>query len=274
VRRSFDRVAGIGVWIVLCATVGATSIWEKPFKTWSDAELKEFLATSPWTGKASVSYTKARGAESQPIDETIHVTWASALPVRQARIRESIGVGGTVPPDAEQSVAQPLPMYVITLKVSGGPASSSYARLVTAIQKETFLLREGKEPIAAMQAEGAVLDKNGNVIETPPGPPAPGGQGAGGAPQGALPGTGPAFSLLRTADQGQRGGGGGGFGGGGFGGRGGVPGGSSRLVFAFPKSDPISLTDKEVELVTKVGQYTVKKKFRLKEMVIGGEPAL
>jgi hypothetical protein len=88
---------------------------------------------------------------------------------------------------------------------------------------------------------------------------------------------------------GGRGGGGGGFGGGGRG-VGGPAGGASLLLFAFPKSDAITLADKEVEFVTRLCgpsfggggasggggacQYNVKKKFKLKDMAIKGELAL
>lgn len=40
-----------------------------------------------------------------------------------------------------------------------------------------------------------------------------------------------------------------------------------ELYMVFPKGDPIVLEDKEVEFVAKVGENTVKQKFRLKDMV-------
>ena len=43
------------------------------------------------------------------------------------------------------------------------------------------------------------------------------------------------------------------------------------VVFAFPKTDAILLEDKDVELVTKLGQYDVKRKFNLKDMVFHGK---
>ena len=43
------------------------------------------------------------------------------------------------------------------------------------------------------------------------------------------------------------------------------------LVFAFPKTDPITLEDKQVELFTKLGQIEIKKKFNLKLMVFHGK---
>jgi hypothetical protein len=43
------------------------------------------------------------------------------------------------------------------------------------------------------------------------------------------------------------------------------------LVFAFPRTDPITLDDKEVEFVTTLGTIEIKKKFSLKEMVVSGQ---
>lgn len=43
------------------------------------------------------------------------------------------------------------------------------------------------------------------------------------------------------------------------------------LLFAFPKTDPITLDEKEVELVTKLGTFDVKRKFPLKDMVFRGK---
>ena len=43
------------------------------------------------------------------------------------------------------------------------------------------------------------------------------------------------------------------------------------LVFAFPRTDPITLDDKDVEFVTTIGTIEIKKKFTLKELVFNGE---
>ena len=43
------------------------------------------------------------------------------------------------------------------------------------------------------------------------------------------------------------------------------------LVFQFSKADPITLEDREVEFVTKVGELDIKRKFRLRDMVYHGE---
>ena len=48
----------------------------------------------------------------------------------------------------------------------------------------------------------------------------------------------------------------------------------ASLVFTFPRTSPISLDDKEVEFVTKIGAMELKRKFKLKEMIYQGKLAL
>ncbi|MCL5743645.1 MAG: alpha/beta hydrolase, partial [Acidobacteria bacterium] len=46
------------------------------------------------------------------------------------------------------------------------------------------------------------------------------------------------------------------------------------IVYQFPRTDPITLEDKEVEFISRVGPVEFKRKFKLKEMVYGGKLAL
>ena len=43
------------------------------------------------------------------------------------------------------------------------------------------------------------------------------------------------------------------------------------VAFGFPKDDPISASDKDVEFFTKLGQFEIKKKFSLKDMTFHGQ---
>ena len=43
------------------------------------------------------------------------------------------------------------------------------------------------------------------------------------------------------------------------------------LVYVFPKDDAIVLEDKDVEFVAKVGDTTIKKKFKLEDMVFNDQ---
>jgi hypothetical protein len=43
------------------------------------------------------------------------------------------------------------------------------------------------------------------------------------------------------------------------------------LIFAFPRTDPITLDDRDVEFVTTIGTIEIKKKFTLKDLVVNGQ---
>jgi hypothetical protein len=53
-----------------------------------------------------------------------------------------------------------------------------------------------------------------------------------------------------------------------------IEGGSSVFVFQFSKGLALTMLDREVEFVTKVGTLSIKKKFKMKDMVYKGELAL
>jgi len=51
----------------------------------------------------------------------------------------------------------------------------------------------------------------------------------------------------------------------------GKPGKTMDVVFAFPRSMPFMVEDKEVEFDTKLGTSVVKYKFKLKDMLLNGK---
>jgi len=48
----------------------------------------------------------------------------------------------------------------------------------------------------------------------------------------------------------------------------------NSFLFLFPKSDAITLEDKDVEFATRIGPLEVKRKFKLKDMVYQGQLSL
>ena len=48
----------------------------------------------------------------------------------------------------------------------------------------------------------------------------------------------------------------------------------NSFLFLFPKKEALTVEDKEVEFVTKVGQFDISRKFKLKDMVYQGQLAL
>ena len=136
------------------------------------------------------------------------------------------------------------PSYIVMIQ--GVP--SMYGGMIERIGATTTLERDGKPPIPAQQGVAQLFDKNGAPMEAPArgAGPAAGGDAGGGSAAGRVGRGAPVKDDGSTA----------------------------TLIFGFPKNDPISAADKEVEFSTTIGAYHVKRKFRVKDMLINGEPAL
>ena len=236
------RRVGSSLALCLYAVVwlAAAGVWEtKTYTQWTDKETQAVLTDSAWAGKGSLTNARAGGAVGQIPDWKVTVTWRTAFPIRQALVRKQNGQGGKGTPEQEAMLTAPESHYVIA--VEGLPGM--FAGTIQAIGSQTTLERDGKPPIAPTQGMAQLFDKDGKAVEQLPV------RGAGAAPAG------------------------GGTPGRGFGGFGG-DGSTATLIFGFPKTDPITSADKEVEFSTTIGAYHLKKKFRLKDMVVSGEPAL
>jgi len=244
------------IWAVMAVSLSA-AVWDdKPFTQWSEKDVEKILTDSPWAGKASLTHEKA-GADLGPVpDWKVIVSVRSATPVRQAMARQQLLAGATASPDLESNLATPHPRYAFA--IAKIPQSMRMA-LTKSAQMATMKLK-GKS-VNATEASVTLLDKDGNVVQPP-------------APRGRQGQASPGVQIVPVA---QRGGGGGGFGGGGGVGGGGFgedkSGITATLFLEFPKADPITPTDGEVEVTTVIGGYQVKKTFKLKEMVYKGQLA-
>ena len=213
-----------GVWLLACAVVAAADFWEeKKFTAWSDKDVEKMMSNSPWAKRLTVRFPRppresagvgggggGRGGAGaggfggrdgfgggSPQSRLV-IQWRSALPIRHARVRGRIGEGGTLDPEARETLAQSPPGYLVA--VTGLPRQ--FGRLTPeALMAEARLERKGKSPIAPTQAAAQM--------------------------------EGPAVTL----------------------------------AYLFSRDDVVALEDREVEFVTKVGGTTIKKKFKLEDMV-------
>jgi hypothetical protein len=135
------------------------------------------------------------------------LSWRSALPMKQALVRDQIGAGGAIPAETQELLARGESLYVVT--IMGLP--TRYARSLDSMKAATFLKRSNKPPIALMDM---------------------------GVQQAPASEKSAAFLVV---------------------------------VFGFPRTAAIALEDKDVEFVTKLGQFDIKKKFNLKDMVFHGQ---
>jgi hypothetical protein len=228
VFRRCLAAAAVVVLAVLLLVASGRGTWESaPFADWTAQKLQELLEDSPWAGSGSVSRSRSTGsAASAPATDKALITWTTALPMRQALVREAIGQGGKVNKDAEAFLASSPDFYIISLKLSGSPAAAGYVSLAREVQRETLLVRtDGRHSLTALSVEARALDGNGKMLERVP-----------------------------AASEA-------------------IEGGAAIFVFQFSKGLPLTLLERDVEFVTKVGPLTIKKKFKMKDMVYKGELA-
>jgi hypothetical protein len=241
---------------VIAVTVSAAAVWEeKPFMQWSAKDVEKVLTESPWAGKASLTHEKA-GADLGPVpDWKVIISVRSAAPVRQALVRQQLIAGGTASAELETNLATPHPRYAFA--IAGIP---QFYRTPLAKSAQAATMKVKGMHVMATEASVLLFDKQGNPVQPPT--PGPGGPGRGRQQ---------ASTAVQIVPVAQRGGGGGGFGGGGFAGgfedKSGI---TATLILEFPKGDPVTPTDGEVEVSTVIGGYQIKKAFKLKDMVYKG----
>jgi hypothetical protein len=213
---------------IICVLAGsalvAAEFWEtKPFREWSDKEARRLLENSPWAARIAVPLPNRgpvptpdsagggrggggrggggpEGFGPEPVRVRLTISWSSALPLKLAVARQQAGNGGTIPQDAEATLAREDELYVIAIQ--GLPPQ--YTRSGPTSTIDAFLHRDGKPDIPA----------------------------------------------TRGASQPARGG--------------------AILFVGFPRTDPITLADGDVEFEVKIGALGVKKKFKLKDMIFHG----
>ena len=224
-------VAGLVAWAGAAAQAAAGALWEsKPYTSWTSGELKEILASSPWSGRASMTKIRVPAGTSSVVQETALVTWTTAQPMREALVREQIGQNGTISKEVESFLATPPGSYILALRIDGGTTAASFAKdAAAALPHTSLVLSGGRTPIPATKVEAQVLDREGRLLGTP----------------GSV-----AADGLAAAD------------------------GSSLFVFVFPRGFGITDADKEIEFVTRLGNYAIKKKFKTREMIYRGQLAI
>ena len=221
-------VATVGVWLLTGVALVAADFWvEKDFTTWSDKEVLKMLTDSPWAKQVRIIVSGALaegqgpqiiapnnpecgGEQFDRIQRTKGTsTWASALPIKQATVRQAFGLDAPISAEGQQVLDRPEPAYVVT--VTDLPMAFSWLSGAGDVLKaETMLARKDKAPIAPVDVR--------------------------------------LFNSAQTQ--------------------------SLTLVIQFPRTDPITLDDKDVEFITKLGTDEIKKKFKLADMVFADQLAL
>ena len=137
------------MWLLAAAALVAADFWEeKDFTTWSDTEVQEMLTDSPWAKQVWIIVSGRGGEPLDAVERTeVTFTWNSALPIKQALVRQAIGLDAPIPPESQQALKRTEPFYAVTL--SGLPPTLRWlATRRDALKAESMLARKGKAPIA------------------------------------------------------------------------------------------------------------------------------
>jgi hypothetical protein len=231
------KTAGLLLLFGLCLV--AADFWQKPYMEWSDKDTTKMLTNSPWAKSVSVTMSGPGGGAGAPPAGPPGGGGGGGRGGPQGGGGSEFGPGaqGSGPPSidvvARWQSALPIRQAVVRLKFGAEADKSADAKKV---------LEEQERPYEIVLS-------------------GPMGMFLGGKPEDSAKAlsevsflsssrTGPIKAIQIEV---------------------GKPGKTMDVLFAFPRSMPFTVDDKEVELTTKLGTSTVKYKFKLKDMVVNGK---
>lgn len=225
-----------GLLLLLGFGLAAADFWQKPYMEWSDKDATRMMTDSPWAKFVSVSMGGPGGA-GPPMMPGGGGGFGGGGPQGGGGSEFGPGAQGTAPPTfdvvARWQSALPIRQAFVRLKFGAEADKSADAQKVL----------EQKDRPYEIVLSGAM------------------GMYLGGKPGDAAKALSEVsfLSTRRTgpikATQIEVG----------------KPGPKMDVVFAFPRSMPFTVEDKEVELTTKLGASNLKYKFKLKDMVVNGK---
>lgn len=228
--------------LMFAVSLWAADFWTiKPYTDWNEKELQKIVTNSPWAKQISIAMPAGssgtdsgrkskRGGDSGggsggfgAIGQTsgnseitgtdagggagfsFTVRWQSALPIKQALVKEKYGAEASKSEEAQRILQASEPVYVVVITgLSRGMMRGDADQIKKEMMENTSLLIKGREPIKPAD--------------------------------------------FRIAGQGR-----------------------VDAVFAFPKTNPITEDDKDVEVWCKVAGFNLKQKFHLKDMMFDGK---
>ena len=252
------QIKALAIILTLTTTAAmAAEFWEtKPFMEWSPKEIEKLLTDSPWAGKGGLTHERI-GTNLGPVPEwNLIVSVRSGTPIRMAVARQQLAAGIEASPDLEKNLATPYPRYAIA--VSKIP---QYLRMQLQKSAQGAVLKVKGKELKAVAGAIQLLDKDGKEVQPPPA------RGPQPRPQAS---TGVQIIPVAQGGGGFGGGGGGGFRGGGGGGFNDPSGITATLILEFPKEETLTKDDGEIEITAIIGDYKLKKAFKVKDMVFKG----
>ncbi len=230
----------VGLLLLFGCGLVAADFWQKPYAEWSEKDLTKMINNSPWAKSASVSMGGPGGGGGAPPPGAAPGGFGGGAPGGPQG-----GGGSEFGPGAPGS---------------GPPTFDVVARWQSALPvREAFVrLKFGAEADKSDEAKKVLEAKDRPYEIVLSGPM---GMFLGGKPGEAAKALSEVsvLSSARTGDikpiqiQVSK------------------PGKTMDVLFAFPRTMPFTVEDKEVDLTTKLGASTLKYKFKLKDMVVNGK---
>ena len=225
-------IGALGVWLLACGAVVAADFWEdKEFTSWSDREVREMMTDSPWAKQVNIIMGGLRAEESSQFTGGGFGVGGGGGAVRGGG---GDGFGGIRRARVNVVWINALPVrqaMVRGLVGRNGSVPPEGQQFLSEQDPFYTIAVLGLPP--AFQALGQMA--NQVLAETML------------KPEDRDPIPPIDIGLMREEDQ------------------------SIRVMFMFPRDNPITLADREVEFITKLGPDTeIKRKFRLRDMQVDG----
>ncbi len=229
-----------GLLLLFGCGLAAADFWHKPYTEWSEKDAAKMMNDSPWAKSASVAMSGPGGSGGAPAMAGGGGGFGGGAP------RGPQGGGGSeIGPGAQGS--GPPSFDIVARWQSALPIRQAFVRLKFGAEAdksaEAAKVLEGQERPYEIVLSGPM----GMFLDGKPG------EAAKALSEVSF------LSSRRTgaiqAVQIEVG----------------KPGKTMDVVFAFPRSMPFTVEDKEVELTTKLGASVLKYKFKLKDMVVNGK---
>jgi hypothetical protein len=231
----------------------AADFWQsKPFTDWNDKDVQKMLQSSPWSkpfsvalaggGNGSTAGRRAGGGNSGSSNPTAPMSGPAGTGDQGGLGRYKGGDPGaeggasgvpTVNLTVRWQSAMPVREAIVKAKYGNEAGTSAEAKKALEEKVDHYILSVGGLPKAALQGDADELKKQMLAQSML-----------------MIKGRDPIKPVDFITENGGR---------------------TTEVMFAFPKTAPISEEDKEVEFVVRIGEFNVRQKFRLKEMLVNGK---
>jgi hypothetical protein len=231
----------------------AADFWQsKPFTDWNDKDVQKMLQSSPWSkpfsvalaggGNGSTAGRRAGTGNSGSSNPTAPIGGPAGTADQSGLGRYKGGDSGaeggpgglpTINMTVRWQSAMPVREAIVKAKYGNEAGTSAEAKKALEERVDHYIISIGGLPKTALQGDPDELKKQMLAQATL-----------------AIKGRDPIKPVdFMTGNVGP----------------------TAEVMFAFPKSTPITEDDKEVEFSVRIGDFNIRQKFRLKDMLVNGK---